>query len=635
MSAIAGFWSFAGERAREHCARILQGQQAYGSNPATRGEGSFASGRLLYRVLPEDQFDRQPLHRGPYQLVADVRLDNRDELAAALGLSTDQLAVSADSDLLFECLLRWGEAAPDKLVGEFAFALWNEAEQSLLLGRDLFGFRPLHFHRGKDFFAFATMPSGLHAIPSVSRDFDPEAMADDLALLPMEGSRTLFRDIERVAPGQLVQVSRGGLATSAFWTPPRPNAERASPAEYAEGLRNVVRKAVEAQLRGTGGITASHLSAGLDSSIVTATAAQLLDPAKLVAFTATPRAGFDGPVPGGLIADESALAAETASLYPNIEHVIIDQSDETLADVLDRQFAYMQQPTLGPCNSLWSRQINRIARARGAKVLLVGFSGNLTVSYSGREAWAGLLPRGRLVELIRIGTALHARGLPLRTLAAQLIGPILPNSLWKLACRAYGRPTELTGLSAISPKLRQGIEARAKRRSIDLLYRPWNNAQSYREAILFDGDNGNYFKGVLAEFGLSLRDPLCDRRVVEYCLTVPGEEFIRGGVERGLARRAFGADLPDAVSGLHRRGYQGADWYEAVQRDLPLLTRELDAIGRCDPAAEILDTAWIADSLAEWPSDGWATRATQHRHRYGLLRSLSAGHFMRKVKGTN
>ena len=61
------------------------------------------------------------------------------------------------------------------------------------------------------------------------------------------------------------------------------------------------------------------------------------------------------------------------------------------------------------------------------------------------------------------------------------------------------------------------------------------------------GDRGNFNKGVLATHGLDVRDPTADRRVLEYCLAIPPEQFILGGVPRSLARRAFADRLPAAV----------------------------------------------------------------------------------------
>jgi len=614
---------------------MLDAQKIYGSRPALVVEDGYSCGRALFSILPEDAFDLQPLQRGPHLLVADVRLDNRAELASALAIPSPRLARSSDADLLFEALLKWdGEAVP-RLIGEFAFALWDKAEQTLLLARDLFGHRPLYFHEGADFFAFATMPSGLHALPEVPREFDSEAMAEELALLSFTGTRTHFRGIQRVTPGSIMGVGRSGAATERYWQPPAERHDRLSAGEYEEGLRAVVDVAVKEQLRGADSAVGSQLSGGLDSSIVTTSAARQFAPGKVIAFTAAPRKDFDGPVPDATIADESHLAAQTAALYSNIEHVIVDKSNETLVDVLDRQFAFMQQPTPGACNSLWAREISRSAKARRLNVMFVGFTGNLTASYSGREAWSGLLTRGRLLEVLGIGARMNAKGIPLRTLGAQLVGPILPRPLWALACRIYGRPTDLSGYTAINPVLRATVEAKARAAGVDLLYQPSNDPVEARLAGLFDGDNGNYFKGMLGEFGLSFRDPLSDRRVVEYCLSVPAEEYLRGGTERSLARRAFADRLPRQVADMHLRGYQGADWYEKIERDLPLLRQELEVIGRCSGAAEALDTEWIAQSLDSWPTGDWARRDVILRYRYGLLRGISAGHFMRKVAGTN
>ena len=84
MSALAGLWYFDGQGdAADGCARMLRAQEVYG--PDAGGQGGrpgIALGRRLMRTLPEDRFDRQPLTGGDgrFVLVADLRLDNRDDL---------------------------------------------------------------------------------------------------------------------------------------------------------------------------------------------------------------------------------------------------------------------------------------------------------------------------------------------------------------------------------------------------------------------------------------------------------------------------------------------------------------------------------------------------------------------------
>ena len=89
MTALAGLWHFDGRPAADRCARMLAAQELYGPDaPGQWSDGGVALGRQLMRLLPEDSFDRQPLigGGGRYVMVADVRLDNRDELAAALDI---------------------------------------------------------------------------------------------------------------------------------------------------------------------------------------------------------------------------------------------------------------------------------------------------------------------------------------------------------------------------------------------------------------------------------------------------------------------------------------------------------------------------------------------------------------------
>ena len=146
-------------------------------------------------MLPEDSFDFQPLHGADDRLVlvADVRLDNRDELAPALGIAASRARQLCDAALLLACLERWSEAALDRLVGDFAFALWDGRTKKLMLARDFLGQRPLYYHQGKDFFAFASMARGLHALPSILRQPDEQALAEFVTLIPQHGPRSPSR----------------------------------------------------------------------------------------------------------------------------------------------------------------------------------------------------------------------------------------------------------------------------------------------------------------------------------------------------------------------------------------------------------------------------------------------------------
>jgi asparagine synthase (glutamine-hydrolysing) len=175
--------------------------------------------------------------------------------------------------------------------------VWDSARRRLLLVRDPLGQRPLHYHRGNKFFAFASMPKGLHALPEIPYVADEERIAEALVLIPEVGTQSFFLGIERVKPGHVVAVTANGLTARQHWQPSRRRVALRRPEDYGEALRDLLDQAVRCRLRATGEVGA-YLSGGFDSGAVAATAARLLAPSgrRLFAFTGLPREGYDGPL---------------------------------------------------------------------------------------------------------------------------------------------------------------------------------------------------------------------------------------------------------------------------------------------------------------------------------------------------
>src|SRR5262245_9252955 len=155
MTALAGLWRFDDRPdASDGCARMLAVQEMYGPHHCAQwSDADVALGRRLMRVLPEDVSDRQPLigGGGRYVLVADVRLDNRDELTEVLRIPAPQARNLCDAAILLAAIERWEEFCLKHLIGDYAFAVWDRASRRLLLARDPLGQQPLHYHRGNKF----------------------------------------------------------------------------------------------------------------------------------------------------------------------------------------------------------------------------------------------------------------------------------------------------------------------------------------------------------------------------------------------------------------------------------------------------------------------------------------------------
>jgi asparagine synthase (glutamine-hydrolysing) len=640
VTALAGQWRYGGAAdAARDCARMLQAQAVYAPDaPVQWSDGRIAIGRRLWRLLPEDRFDRGPIVSQAGTLVADLRLDNRGELGAALGLGDADLSDLSDAALLMKALERWEEEAVARLEGDFAFAWWDARRGRLVLARDFLGQRPLHYHRGDGFFAFASMPKGLHALAGVPYAPDRRTIADFLVLIPESGPETFFEGIEKVRPGDVAVVTPDGVSTRRWWDPRPGELRLASTGEYEEALREQLDRAVAVRLRGAGGRVAAHLSAGLDSAAVAATAARLLgERGGVTAFTAAPRDGYRVPRSDRVIGDEWPLAAQVAALHPNIEQVRISVPRGSPTAELGRYFHLFERPFLNLCNGVWMTATLEEAKRRRLGVLLTGVYGNASFSYDGMHELHRLLRRGRLLRLAAEAARLKSGGTRLGTIASQAFGPVLPRPLWRWVGRLRGAEKGLGATSLISRERAEalGIEARAAARGLDLDYRPAGDAHEARLAMLRRVDQGNYKKGTLGGWGVDLRDPAGDRRLVEFCLSVPPGAFIAGGRPRGLARRAFADRLPAALLEERRKGLQAIDWHEGLDAARGEIGEEVEAIAECAPAAEALDAGAMKRLVEDWPDGRWHDREVVARYRGALLRGLSAGRFIRQAVGAN
>jgi asparagine synthase (glutamine-hydrolysing) len=602
--------------------------------------GNVALGRRLMRVVPEDAFDRQPLigGEGRYVLVGDVRLDNRNELAEILHIPKPQAGTLCDAAILLAAIERWEESCIERLIGDFAFALWDTIRHRLLLARDPLGQRPMHYHHSNKFFAFASMPKGLHAVSEIPYAADEERIAEFLVLMPETGSRSFFLGIERVEPGHVITVTANGFSKRRHWQPSRNRITLRRTDDYCDALRALLDQAVLCRLRGTQEV-GTYLSGGLDSGAVAATAARLLAPSgrRVFAFTGVPREGYDGPAPRNRIINEGPNAAATAALYPNMEHILVCNEGRSPLDDLDREFLLFDQPLLNISGSGY--RIGDAMRARNVKVALGGDLGNMGLSYNGLALLPELLRSGRWLQLWREARALVAPGrMRWRGVLANTFGPWCPPNLWVWLNKIVnGHALEVSDYSGIHPRrfAELDLRSRAREHNLDLIYRPWKDSFAMRLWSLQRIDPGNCYIGSLAGWQIDYRDPTADVRLLEFCLAVPTEQFLSGGMQRALARRTLADRLPKQVLEETRRGLAGADWHEDLTAAREHVTDELHRLEACAAARNAIDLPRLGRLVENWPSSGWELDEVIMPYRNALLRAISVGHFLRRVEGGN
>jgi asparagine synthase (glutamine-hydrolysing) len=564
----------------------------------------------------------------------DGRIDNCNDLKRVL--SCDDLDRLDNAQVALLCYEKWGDEFCNRIIGDYACTIWDAEQRRMVIAVDPGGRRPLFYWLGPEEILFATEERGLWSDPKVPKALDEDRMAAWLGLLSCEPERSFFRDIFRVPPGRRVIWQRGSMRLERWWRPEHLSVLKlGSDRDYEEAVRHSLEEAVRCRIGG-GEPVGATLSGGLDSSGVTAIAARLLaaQGRRLTAFTAAP--AHPAPNERNRFVDEWPHAAALAAMYPNIDHVRISNDDAPLLDALElRQAGQQDFPVLNPFNTVWANGIDRAARDRRITIMLVGFMGNFTISYDGGELLASQLRKARLLGAAR--TIRDLRGFGGRSwlgLLGDIADAVLPATALRTLRRAVGKAEPgLFDYSILDPKFarEKDLETRAQaKRNIAR-----GNSRALLLRVLFEIDASRSAASTRRLFGIDTRDPTADRRLVELCLSIPDNQFLRKGIYRSLIRRAMVGIVPDQILREQRRGLQAADWRFGFDAAIPKLARELDSLRASPLARRFLDLPRMQHLLDRWPGLNDSSEVTKDNYLHAFSRGLAAGRFIRWIEGAN
>ena len=142
-------------------------------------EGMVGLGHQMRRDTPESLSETLPWrHPGAtLTIIADARLDNRDELGQALGILPAERPHYPDSRLILLAYERWGERCPEYLLGDFAFAIWDGRHRKLFCCCDHLGRRPFFYYHDGQRFLFASEAKAILAIPGIEKKLNRKRLA--------------------------------------------------------------------------------------------------------------------------------------------------------------------------------------------------------------------------------------------------------------------------------------------------------------------------------------------------------------------------------------------------------------------------------------------------------------------------
>lgn len=605
MSAIAGIF-FLDDRTVDRLVLERMVKRIAHRGPDGAGvwsEGPVGLGHRMLYTTPESFMERFPLLNGDgdLALTADARIDNRDELIAALGINGRPREEITDGELILGAYERWGESCPEKLLGDFAFAIWDRRKQRLFCARDHMGLKPFYYHRSGRALVFASEIKALLCVPEVPHRLNEVRVADYLASFWEDKEITFYRGILRLPPAHRMSVDRHGTRIESYWSlDPSREVRLGSDEEYAEAFREIFTEAVGSRLR-SAFPAGSMLSGGLDSSAIVCVARQLLTPNggyRLHTFSAI----FDDmPERDERRFIDAVLAG--GGLEPHYLHA--DRS-EPLAD-LDRILQYEDEIFFAPILFLhWG--LHNAAQQHGVRVLLNGLDGDSVVSH-GYDHLTKLARRGRWRTLVAEVNGLHARlGLPrLKTLLQFGIKPLAPEPLRQARriLRRRKRLPQATASMMINADFAQRIDLAGRVQTAQEdrsgLVR---TAREHHLRVLTSG----LFTFMLeandraaAVSSIEPRSPFYDKRLVEFCLALPPEQKLQQGWTRVVVRRALADILPAEV---RWRGGKGSFAPNFIPSLLTLESALMEEVILDDPQAieEYMDVPALREAYHRYTS---------------------------------
>jgi asparagine synthase (glutamine-hydrolysing) len=482
-------------------------------------------------------------------ITADARIDNRDDLFDKLAIPAAERATIPDSILILKAYEKYAEHCPKHLIGDFAFAIWDNYKQQLFCARDHMGVKPFFYYADARFFAFASEKKGIIAIEDANLTINKQFLFNQLVFPPEQATNTtLYENIKRLPPAHtlVLNLSNKSQKLQRYWDLDTETETRfASKAEYHEGLLYHFEQAVECR-------SLSHysvgveLSGGMDSSAITGVANNYLktQDKNLITFSNTLSNDVDNPEITQL--DERRFI-DAVLQFNNIKDFIYITQPIFDSIIDELNFAIEVNDGLERWNPLWQLPIKKSAMEHGVRTLLSGFPGDELVTYRGKYYFMDYRDKGQYLKYF-----LAKKKYP----GFNKLEPFIPHQI-KHQYSKFKRALNIVSHQRVKQSFETfNIPHYYKKHLRDCIwldpiyqqqFKSYRHLQRYRllkphvsHRLEAETRYGIYFK-------TEPRFPMADIRLTQFYLSMPNEYKYEGELTRTFYRNTVSKYLPDML----------------------------------------------------------------------------------------
>lgn len=482
------------------------------------GHGVFGCTSLFSCDNKEKQLPMSLKHDGTeYTVCFDGLIYNSKEIKQELNKRNIRSDGMEDHELALAAYLRWGAGCLNRMNGVFAFSIWNAEKCELFLARDRFGIKPLYYTFKNSCLIFASELKGILANSNVDAVIDKTGICEVLGLGPAQSQGCgTFSGVFEVKPAHFAVFNKNGFNEHKYWQL-ESKAFEGNFSECADETKNLVFDAIDSQLEEKGRNLAFFLSGGVDSSVITALAANKFGNG-INTFSLRYSGNDEYFTPTEYQPASDDYYIDLVSEVCGTNHHIVTVSTEDLVEHLTDSVDARDLPGMADVDS----SLYFLCKKMGT-----GFNGALSGECAD-EVFGGY-PWFHRKEDFDAKIFPWAKNIELRK---SLISPkcLSPDEISAYIYSKYNNSVaETPGCSSDSYEEK-------RRREIAHLNLNW-----------FMYTLGARSERIGMNCGLEIRMPFCDYKLVEYVWNIPWDFKAYNGREKGLLRTVFDGYLPEEV----------------------------------------------------------------------------------------
>lgn len=588
MSVICGIFSPNGDFDNHEDRDAMMRALAY------RGVNGSAiwSGKRIWFGKQKSWFDSETdeiLNDG-LAVVADARIDNREDLVHQLGFSQTRREQISDNQLILAAYRKWGADCPKFLFGAFAFVIWDAKNESLFCCRDHLGDRPFFYLKDSRKFIFASEPKAILAVRGIETKINYKRLS--MLVVPeakfLYNEESWFEAVKTLPAGKTLTIDKSGVRQNYFWQPALGGElPYKTEGETIEALRELLWKIVGENLRSDFPVSAL-LSGGLDSSAIVSVAAKILEKQNktLPVFSAVLPDENDQ-----ILTDERPFIDEFRS-FPNVEINYVRVPESHPFENLEETIRRVESPLISSRHYLYAAFL-KLAESIGSRALLDGGGGELGITSWGEGGYAEMFSNRQWLKLWR---ELNCR----KNLTGEAVRYNLRfEVLSRFLKKKKSKPSVFENHPFHQKIADKFVEETAARYAdfdcSDNGGSPNQRANQRRMIASVQRKSQGAIGGIDTE-KVEMRFPLMDIRLIEFCLMLPPDLKIRDGFKRYAARAALGKVLPEKIRWRNSKCAFSPDYLRRYNARQKWVQDFLAEIKPSDPIRKIVDV----EKLKNW-----------------------------------